>query len=107
MSETTADVLIIGAGASGAALAWSLAETRMNIVCLEQGDWVQSTDLPGIATDWEVRQAADFNFSPNTRGRREDYPVNDSESPISFCHSSRLRSHESFWSKLASLPRSL
>ena len=30
--ETTADVLIIGAGASGAALAWSLAETRMNIV---------------------------------------------------------------------------
>ena len=82
MSEMTADVLIIGAGASGAALAWSLAETRMNIVCLEQGDWVQSTDLPGIATDWEVRQAADFNFSPNTRGRREDYPVNDSESPI-------------------------
>ena len=40
MPETTADVLIIGAGASGAAFAWSLAETRMNILCLEQGDWM-------------------------------------------------------------------
>ncbi|MDA1076681.1 MAG: NAD(P)-binding protein, partial [Proteobacteria bacterium] len=34
------DVLIIGAGASGAAVAWSLAETRMRIVCFEQGDWM-------------------------------------------------------------------
>ena len=36
----TVDVLIVGAGASGAAVAWSLAETRMRIVCLEQGDWM-------------------------------------------------------------------
>lgn len=34
------DVLIVGSGASGAAVAWSLADTRMRIVCLEQGDWV-------------------------------------------------------------------
>ena len=82
MAETTADVLIIGAGASGAALAWSLSDTRMNIVCLEQGDWMDPAKLPGMATDWEVRQISDFNFSPNTRGRPEDYPVNDAESPI-------------------------
>ena len=31
------DVLIIGAGASGATVAWSLAETRMRILCLDQG----------------------------------------------------------------------
>ncbi len=31
----TADVLIIGAGASGAAMAWSRAETKMHILCLE------------------------------------------------------------------------
>jgi choline dehydrogenase-like flavoprotein len=43
---TPVDVLIIGAGASGAAVAWSLAETRMRIVCLEQGDWVKPTDYP-------------------------------------------------------------
>ena len=82
MPEATADVLIIGAGASGAALAWSLAETRMHVVCLEQGDWIDPATLPGMATDWEVRQVGDFNFSPNTRGRREDYPVNDAGSPI-------------------------
>jgi len=82
MAETTADVLIVGGGAAGAALAWSLAETRMNIVCLEQGDWVDHQTLPGLSTDWEVRQVGDFNFSPNVRGRREDYPVDDSESPI-------------------------
>ena len=32
---------------------------------------------------------------------------NDSASPTSPCHSSRLRSQESFWSKLASFPPSL
>jgi choline dehydrogenase-like flavoprotein len=31
----TVDVLIIGSGASGAAVAWSLADTRMKILCLE------------------------------------------------------------------------
>src|SRR5260370_2467708 len=40
------DVLIIGSGASGAAVAWSLADTRMRILCLEQGDWVKPTDYP-------------------------------------------------------------
>jgi choline dehydrogenase-like flavoprotein len=82
MSEETVDVLIIGAGASGAALAWSLAETRMNIVCLEQGGWMNPADYPGMSGDWEARQLGDFGLSPNTRGRREDYPVNDGNSPI-------------------------
>ena len=40
------DVLIIGSGASGAAVAWSLAETRMKILCLEQGDWMKQSDFP-------------------------------------------------------------
>ena len=40
------DVLIIGSGASGAAVAWSLADTRMRILCLEQGDWVRPGDFP-------------------------------------------------------------
>ena len=42
MSLEPVDVLIIGAGASGSAIAWSLVETRMKILCLEQGDWVTS-----------------------------------------------------------------
>ncbi len=33
MADEPVDVLIIGAGAAGAEFAWSLAETRMNILC--------------------------------------------------------------------------
>ena len=71
-TDRTLKYCIIGAGASGAALAWSLSDTRMNVVCLEQGDWMRPEELPGMATDWEVRQITDFNFSPNTRGRPGD-----------------------------------
>jgi len=82
MAEETVDVLIVGAGAAGAALAWSLADTRMNILCLEQGDWMDPAQYPTTGLDWEVRRFGDFGLSPNSRGRSEDYPVNDSESPI-------------------------
>ena len=51
MPEETVDVLIIGAGAAGAALACSLAETRMNILCLEQGDWMEPTQYPSADMD--------------------------------------------------------
>ena len=76
------DVLIIGAGASGAAVAWSLADTRMRILCLEQGDWVKPTDYPSNGRDWEARQLGDFHISPNVRARPTDYPINDEGSPI-------------------------
>ncbi|MCP4241760.1 MAG: GMC family oxidoreductase [bacterium] len=82
MGEDTVDVLIIGAGAAGAALAWSLAETRMRIVCLEQGDWMNPEDYPTTRDDWEMERFGAFGLSPNGRGRREDYPINDDESPI-------------------------
>jgi len=82
MADDVVDVLIIGAGASGAAVAWSLSDTRMRIVCLEQGDWVKPDDYPGNRDDWELAQVRDWSPSPNVRGRREDYPVNDSGSPI-------------------------
>ena len=79
----TVDVLIVGAGASGAAVAWSLAETRMRIVCLEQGDWMNPLQYPSTGRDWEARAFSDMSISPNRRGRDTDYPVNDANSPIS------------------------
>ncbi len=77
-----ADVLIIGAGASGAAVAWSLAETRMRIICLEQGDWVKPTEYPSNGRDWEARQFSDFHVNPNVRRKSADYPINEEGSPI-------------------------
>ena len=77
------DVLIIGAGASGAAVAWSLAETRMHIVCMEQGDWTNPAEYPTNYPDWEQRLDGENSIDPNVRGRPADYPVNNDDSPIS------------------------
>ena len=82
MPNDLVDVLIIGAGASGAALAWSLSDTRMKIVCLEQGGWMDPEEYPSTGLDWETHSFGDFGLSPNGRGRPADYPINDSESPI-------------------------
>ena len=79
---TPVDVLIIGAGASGAAVAWSLAETKMHILCLEQGDWMKPSEYPSAGRDWEARQLSDFHYSPNRRARETDYPINEANSPI-------------------------
>ena len=81
-TDDIVDVLIIGSGASGAAVAWSLAGTRMRILCLEQGDWIKPTDFPTNGRDWEARRYADFDISPNRRARDTDYPVNDDDSPM-------------------------
>jgi choline dehydrogenase-like flavoprotein len=74
------DVLIVGAGASGAAVAWSLADAGFKVVCLEQGDWVRAADQPHWRDDWELHRLTDFNADPNVRKRPEDYPVNDAAS---------------------------
>ena len=76
------DVVIVGSGASGAAAAWSLADTKMRIVCLEQGGWMKQSDYPSNGRNWEARQFSDFHPSPNKRNRTTDYPVNDDNSPI-------------------------
>ena len=63
MADASVDVLISGAGASGAALAWSLADTRMHILCLEQGDWMNPEQYPGTSNDWEAAQFGGFGLS--------------------------------------------
>ena len=82
MADDVVDVLIVGAGASGAAVAWSLAETRMRIVCLEQGGWMNPAEYPSNGRDWEARAAKEMQVSPNLRKRPADYPINDDDSPI-------------------------
>ena len=83
MSLEPVDVLIVGAGASGSAVAWSLVETKMKILCLEQGGWVNPLDYPSTGRDWESRSFKDYSINPNRRGLDWDYPINDRNSPIS------------------------
>jgi len=81
-SPEPVDVLIIGAGAAGAAMAWRLSDTRMRILCLEQGDWMDPARYPSSSLDWESQGLGPFSLSPNSRSRVEDYPINDAASPI-------------------------
>ena len=81
-ASDTVDVLVIGAGASGGAFTWSLSEAGIQVMCLEQGGWVEPTAYPTAQDDWELHRLTDYNPDPNLRGLPEDYPVNDSDSPI-------------------------
>ena len=77
------DVLIIGSGASGAAVAWSLADTKMRILCLEQGDWMKPTDYPEQRPRLGGAPASAISPSARTAAARDtDYPINDDNSPI-------------------------
>jgi choline dehydrogenase-like flavoprotein len=83
LATEPADVLIIGAGPSGGVVAKRLAEAGFTIVCLEQGDWHDKADYPGIRLDWELAARKQWATSPNIRGLPEDYPIVEEDSPVS------------------------
>jgi len=76
------DVLIIGAGLAGGVAAKHLTEAGFKVVCLEQGTWVDPGELPGNKPDYELLGAKQWHPDPNVRRRREDYPIEDSESDL-------------------------
>ena len=77
-----ADVLVVGAGAGGAASAWRLAGHGLSVLCLEQGDWCPPETGAGADPQWERRRLADWNPNPNRRRAAADYPVADDTSAI-------------------------
>lgn len=80
--SNVADVLVVGAGAGGAASAWRLAQHGLSVLCLEQGGWCPPETGPGTNPDWERRRLADWSASPNRRNAPADYPVTDDASAI-------------------------
>ena len=76
------DLLIIGAGLSGAVVARRLSEASFQVTCIEQGRWHQKEDYPGKSRKWELMSQGSWHGSPNYRGRSEDYPINDTESDM-------------------------
>ncbi len=76
------DVLVIGAGMSGGAFAWSLSEAGIQVMCLEQGNWPVPSRYPSTHDDWELHLSSDYSYDPNVRGLPEDYPVNTDDTPI-------------------------
>ena len=83
MATEPADVLIVGAGASGGVVARRLSEAGFRVVCLEQGDWHDRSEYRGPELDWELTARKQWSASPNIRGLPEDYPVDDTEAAVS------------------------
>ncbi|MEZ5924212.1 MAG: GMC family oxidoreductase [Hyphomicrobiaceae bacterium] len=84
MSQTMADVdvVIIGAGPSGAVTAHTLSERGFKVVCLEQGDWVSPADFPGNHREFELLLRKHWSTNPNDRGRPADYPLNVDQAEV-------------------------
>lgn len=76
------DVLVVGAGAGGAAAAWRLADHGLSVVCLERGGWTDADASPSSDDDWEVIRQRSWNPNPNRRAGANDDPVDDIESEI-------------------------
>jgi len=77
------DVLIIGAGPTGAVAAKRLAEAGMRVVVLEQGDWPDHSKARAGHPDYELTAGRDWAANPNRRKAPADYPIDDSDSDIS------------------------
>ena len=76
LQSQSADVLVIGSGASGAAFSWSLAKAGFDVVCLEQGKWLNpQEDYATTKPDWELHRQTDFNPNPNVRDNNTSYVV--------------------------------
>src|SRR4029078_12252588 len=83
VASEPADVLIIGAGASGAVVALRLAPAGRKAVCLQQGQWLARAASPGNKLDWELKARKDWATSPNIRGLAQDYPIVEDDTPVS------------------------
>ena len=82
MTDRPDDVVIVGAGAGGAAAAWRLARAGLRVTCLEQGDWVAHDNTPGLHSDWEIARQTTHNPRPNVRQGPADYPVDDADAAM-------------------------
>ena len=81
-TDAHVDVVIVGAGPSGAVVAHTLATAGIGVLCLEQGDWVNPNEFPANNPDWELLCQALWAHDPNARGLPADYPVDVSDSDM-------------------------
>lgn len=82
MSATSTEVLVIGAGLSGAVASLELARAGIGVTCVEQGEWPDAADYPGDKTDFELQALGPWHANPNRRNADADYAIADDDSEI-------------------------
>ena len=75
-----ADVLVIGAGASGAINSLVLAQAGLRVVCLDQGGWTEPAQHPHFSDDFVYQRQNRWNPEPSVRRGPDDYPVQGGQS---------------------------
>jgi len=80
--DDVADVLIIGAGASGAVAANQLAKAGFKVVCLEQGRRMDASEYRGSSPEWEITSQKQWHPNPNVRDLENDYPCETTHSDV-------------------------
>lgn len=81
-SESESDVLIIGAGPTGAVAAKRFVEAGLDVVVLEQGDWPDYSKARAEHLDFELTAGRYWSGNPNRRQAAADYPIDDKDSDI-------------------------
>src|SRR5437762_14020852 len=82
-AEADPDVLIVGAGPTGAVAAKRFAEGGLRVIVLEQGEWPDYSNERADHPDFEVTAGRYWSGDPNRRGAPADYLIDDSDSDIS------------------------
>ena len=82
-AEADPDVLIVGAGPTGAVAAKRFAEGGLRVIVLEQGEWPDYSKARADHPDFELTAGRYWSGNPNRRGAPADYPIDDSDSDIS------------------------
>jgi choline dehydrogenase-like flavoprotein len=82
VTALNSDVVIVGAGPSGAVAALELAMAGIKVTVLEQGDWVPADAFDGARPEWELTQLTKWHPDPNVRRRPEDYPIDVTGSDV-------------------------
>jgi choline dehydrogenase-like flavoprotein len=80
--DEAVDVVIVGAGASGAVAAARLVDAGLSVTCLEQGDWHDRSEYRGSSWDWELTARKQWASDPNVRHSPGDYFVDTSDSDM-------------------------
>ncbi len=76
------EVLVIGAGLSGAVTSLRLAQAGVRVTCLEQGSWHDPETYPGDKPAFELEAGGAWDANPNVRQGAGDYPIADDTSAM-------------------------